>query len=456
MKFRSYRLAIIFAVLALVAAACNGDEVADPADPGEPGEPGEVEDTPADDDVAVDDDDDVAVDDDLDLPASCDNEQGVDDETIRVAVLTDLSGPISALGGIDHGAAFQAHFEAINAEGGIDGRMVEVDLRDMRYDPVETASQYEEVRTDAAMVPVILGSAAIDAIGTDMEEDCLITFMGSPNGQLAQKHESVFAPSTTYGHEILNTISWIIEDEGHTDATFALAFQGDAFGEAVSEAAEFAAEEFGFELVTTVSFGPADQDVTAQAQDLIAADPDYVIYGGLPGQLAGLSATAFAAESEMQFITQTGGWTPAILATPAGPALEANVLVSTSYGAYDGDEPGLQRMREEIEEHSNAAPGQAALTGYAAALVTAETLRIASENGDLTLGGIRRAAMSVSGFDSEGVIPALTYGQFEGEPRIGTHESRVYRPDADSVGGVELVVDYFESDASARYVEPEI
>jgi branched-chain amino acid transport system substrate-binding protein len=376
----------------------------------------------------------------------------VTDDSINVAVLTDLSGPIANLGGIDHGLAFKAHFDAVNAAGGIDGRMVEIDIRDMQYSPLETAALYEQVRTSTAMVADILGSSSIDAVAADMELDCLITFMGSPNGQLAQRYTSVFAPATPYGHLIINAIEWVLDSE--PDATFALAYQADAFGEAVKAAVEFGADEFGFELLEVTSHGPADQDMTAQVQAMLQADPDYVLYGGLPGQLAGMSAGVFAAGNDMKFITQTGGWTPIILGTPAKEALLANVLVSTAYGPWDAENAGAAQMRDEIAQYGpDIAPGGGAITGWTAALVTEKALRGASAAGDLSLGGIYRAALAIS-FDPGGNLPVYAYGANPDEPRIPSQASMIQRPDLESSDGVVALTDFFVSSVSEGFVEP--
>lgn len=388
------------------------------------------------------------------LPDSprCDETIGVTDDSIEVTVITDLSGPIAQLGGIDHATAFESRFERINAEGGIDGYEIVVNTVDGRYDPVEIANQYEQARSTSALIGDVLGSNGMDAIGQDVADDCMIAFMGSPNGELSQKYATTFSPSTTYGHELLNTIEWVIDEEGE-DLRWAVAYQGDALGDAVLEAAEHFAEETGTELVAQVTFGPTDEDMTPQAQSLLEADVDYVIYGGLPGQLAGLSATVFAQGSEMKFITQTGGWTPGLLQTPAREAIESNVLISTSYGGWDEDLPGLEQMREDIGDAST--PGQGSLTGYATAMVVEQVLRTAIDADDLTLGGFYRAAMQTS-FDPEGVMPPLEFGQFPDEPRIPSHQSRVLQPDGEALGGVSPLTEYFESELSAAYVEPEL
>lgn len=431
---------VLVAVLALALAACNGDDDSDTG-----GGQG------ADDEAT-----DLASQLGIDLPPTCDQTQGVDEDTIRLSVFTDLSGPIAEVGGIDHASAFEAHFETVNENGGIDGRTVEVNVHDTRYDPVEAATQYEEARLDAAMVPIVLGSAMVDAIGEDMSEDCLLTFQGNPNGWLAQRYESVFAPSTTNGHEIANAIGWVIEEQGEEDATFALARQGDAFGENAAQAARFAADYYDFEFETVVDFGPQDTEMTAQVEELVAADPDYVVHGGLPTQLGGLSAGVAAAGADMTFLTQTGGPPGPLMQTPAGEALEANTLLATSYGQWVDDTPGIQQMLDVLDERTDVTPGTGPITGYAVALLTEETLRIASANDDLSLGGLYNAALSIEGFDTEGVVPELNFGEVAEEPRVPSRSIRMVQPSAEAEGGHEPMTDYFTTGVADEYVEPEL
>lgn len=388
-------------------------------------------------------------------PAACEVEQGITDDEITIGVLTDLSGPVSAGGGIDIGEAFKAHMEALNAEGGIGGRQINVLIEDMKYDPVATAQAYESIRADVAMMPIILSSAGIEAVAQDMLDDCLITLEGGPNGQLSQKHPTVFTPTTSIGHDVMNAIDYVLEED--PDATFALALQADATGNQTSTAAEFAVEEAGIDLVGTVEFAAADTDLTGQVQSLIEMDPTYVIFGGgVPNQLASLVSGIDSAGADAKFLVPTSGWSPNVLDTAAAPAIEERVTVFSSYGAWSSEDEGLVRMREELEEFSerDIAPGAPPLLGYETALVAAEVLRIASEADDLTLGGIYRAAMQVEDLDTGGVAPPLTYGR-EDEPRIPSTASRPYSTDADTDGGlIPLTDDYLDSELNQQYVEP--
>ncbi len=427
------------AALALALSACagDGDEPADAA----AAEGG---------DAAEADGDEVAA----DLPATCDATQGVTDDTIHITMLNDLSGPTAALGAPDIGAAFTAHFDAVNEAGGIDGRTVEVEVLDHGYSPVDAAQRYEQVRTDTAMVASVFGSPPLEAIAADLEADCLLSFQSGSNGQLAQRYDTIYAPTTTYGHEILNIIGWVLEEQ-EEDATFALAYQSDSLGEAIRHAAEFGAEHYGFEFVAEATHGPGDQDMTAQLQTLLAEDPDYVVYGGLPNQLAALSAGALAAESDVQFISATPGFVPAVLGTPAADAVQQNVFISSPYPEWEGDDEGRAAMREEVETHApDVAPAQGPIIGYATARVVGEVLELASAEGDLSLAGLRAAAMQLSGFDADGLLPEMTYGQYDDAPRVPSHASRIWQPEEGPAQGMVPLAEEFESEASQLYTEP--
>lgn len=446
------RVMAMFAVMALVLAACGGEE--DPEEDASP-EGAAAEDPPEDGDDGEEVEGEAPDDAGEDVRAECDVTQGVTEDSIHITMLNDLSGPTAALGAPDISEAFRAHFDAVNADGGIDGRTVEVEILDHSYSPVDAAQRYEEVRTETAMVASVFGSPPLQAIAQDLVDDCLVSFQSGSSGQLAQDFETIFAPTTTYGHEILNIIGWVIEEQGETDATFALAYQSDALGEAIRQAAEFGAEHYGFEYATEASHGPQDSDLTAQLQTLLEAEPDYIVYGGLPSQLAFLSAGALAAGSDVQFISATPGFVPAVLGSPAADAVQTNVFISSPFSEWEGDQPGRVQMREEIETHApDVAPGQGPVIGYSTALIVAEVLRIASAADDLSLHGILQASQQVSGFEANGLLPELSYGQYPDAPRVPSHASRIWQPEAGPAQGMVPLTDYFESEASQLFTEP--
>src|SRR3954453_16722870 len=65
-------------------------------------------------------------------------------DTVKIGFAGPMTGPVAAFGneikrGIDMGIA------AINAKGGVKGRMFEVVVRDDEFDPVKTVSAYRDL-----------------------------------------------------------------------------------------------------------------------------------------------------------------------------------------------------------------------------------------------------------------------------------------------------------------------
>src|SRR5918999_942206 len=69
---------------------------------------------------------------------------GVSDTEIRLGVLSDESGPRSAIGGPRVKAA-RVFFQALNDRGGINGRMVHLVVADHQFNRDMAAKQYQEM-----------------------------------------------------------------------------------------------------------------------------------------------------------------------------------------------------------------------------------------------------------------------------------------------------------------------
>ena len=166
---RLLRLLAAFLGLALVAAACNSD----------------------DDDVASDDEGDEQPDDNgdggegdgdaidlgggamLDLsecPSDWDDSAGVSDDTITLAMSLPQSGALAAFGAIGEG--MDIYFDQMEP---IDGKSVELILRDDAYDPARTSTNVEEItQTEEPLAFVyVIGTPNNLAIRDFTDEECI-------------------------------------------------------------------------------------------------------------------------------------------------------------------------------------------------------------------------------------------------------------------------------------------
>ncbi|MBA3399661.1 MAG: ABC transporter substrate-binding protein, partial [Acidimicrobiia bacterium] len=106
-------------------------------------------------------------------PASIETDIGVDDETIKIGVLADLSGAFAPLV-TEITEAQRVYWDKVNEEGGIAGRQIELVVEDTGYDVPTHLEKYEGMRDEVAIIGMSVGSPHTSAIAQDLVDDNLI------------------------------------------------------------------------------------------------------------------------------------------------------------------------------------------------------------------------------------------------------------------------------------------
>ncbi len=360
---------------------------------------------------------------------------GVTDDTITVGILTDLSGPFSATASTQ-AAVMQAYWQQANADGGVCGRTVEVDVQDHGYDPQRAVSLYRSMAPEVAAFQQILGSpinAAVNPLA--LEDDLYVGGVGWASVSL--DFPNVQVPGTTYSVEAANAIDYLVDEQGlaEGDKVGVVYFVGD-YGSDSLAGARHAAEDHGLEIVPQ-EITPRDTDLSAQASALQQEGVSAVILAAAPAQVASLAGVLGAQGTDVPIIGHAPEWTGSLLETPAGPTLLDNFYLVSSSAPYSADVPGAQQA---VEGYRAADPDGAESWEVPLAWGEAILLRTALENaceaGDLTPGGIVAGMQETTDLDTDGLFAGtLDYGE-PGEPPTRT----VYlsRPDDTLPGGMRL------------------
>ena len=98
---------------------------------------------------------------------------GVTDDEIRIGLLSDLSGPFGGLVGLIV-AGQQAFWAKVNAEGGIAGRQVVLEIEDTSYDVQTHVQLYGELKDEVVAFGHSTGSPHTIAILEDLKDDNLV------------------------------------------------------------------------------------------------------------------------------------------------------------------------------------------------------------------------------------------------------------------------------------------
>ncbi|WP_305042842.1 ABC transporter substrate-binding protein [Geoalkalibacter sp.] len=203
------------------------------------------------------------------------------EKPIKIGAFFDLSGPAAFIGTPTKLVAEMA-VEKINAEGGINGRPLQLVLGDTEGDPAKAANIAKKfIHKDK--VAAIIGPTRT---GTGMnvkpivEKEGIPTFMtvgGDPvimGGEKFGSFDYVFK-SPQRSSTAVKRLYMYLKEQGLTRV--ALLVASDGFGKDGQGWLEQLAPEFGLEIVAQESFGPNDTDMTAQLTRLKNAAPQAIV-----------------------------------------------------------------------------------------------------------------------------------------------------------------------------------
>lgn len=242
---------------------------------------------------------------------------GITKSTIKVGVLTDISGPAAPLGK----SALQAeqlHLKQVNEAGGVCGRTIELTVRDHGLDVQKAVSAYAEIEPQIAALGQISGSAQTAALLDSIEKDKLQSIqIGASGTVLGKPHIRLIA--STYDIDMVNGVAFLAKAAKlkKGDKVGHVYIEGEYGGNA-AEGAEFAAEKAGLQLVPQ-TVKSTDKDLTAQVTALRAAKVKAIVFSGVPAQTASLVGVAAATGLKVPVLASAPAYVPQLLATPAKP-----------------------------------------------------------------------------------------------------------------------------------------
>jgi len=274
---RRWRYLTVLAVLALVAAACDGGESTDTTAPGDTEAPGSTE-APEGTDAPTE--------------TTAAGEEA-DGDPIRIGGTLALTGFLAATGVI-HQAVGEVFVDRINEQGGLLGREVEWVLLDDESLPENAAAAYERLITEDEVDLVIgpYGTGNITAAMAVAERYGYVFPHHTASLTYAYNYACHFSSWSTGLHPNItnpNLVYDAIESSGNTPETIGFVineFPGTMFiaygqegtdeGGAVAEA-----EKRGYEVVLDITFPTAITDWAPVAAQVADADPDFLYIGGL-------------------------------------------------------------------------------------------------------------------------------------------------------------------------------
>jgi ABC-type branched-subunit amino acid transport system substrate-binding protein len=354
---------------------------------------------------------------------------GGSDTQIRLGVLSDESGPRKAIG-LPRIRAARVFFQALNDNGGINGRRVRLVVADHQFSREIAAQKYLEMRESVLMVEQIYPLAFLR---DELARDEVLASPVARFSSLAGDRRLVMT-GTPYRVEMSNAVDWLAGTLSDPKGTrIAAVTQADDYGADGLAGIEEAARSHGFDLVTKMTYQPTDTDFSAQVTALKESGVEYVFMtttSRVTGKIVeGCAQVGFAPN----FIGSYFSFHPEIIReNPAlKPLFEKGWKTSGAFAHWGEGVPGMKKMLDAILRYApDQQPDPFFIHGWIQAGIVAEILKRADEAGDLTRPGMIKALEGMPDVDVGGLSPRLAYGG-EALGRPPSRKTRMFETSVD-------------------------
>jgi branched-chain amino acid transport system substrate-binding protein len=326
---------------------------------------------------------------------------GGEEGPLRLGLLLALTGPAAPFG-IPERDAIRWKVENINAEGGIDGRQIEVFEHDTQTNPTEAARGARALMVDDevhAIIGATTGSASLAVGPIAMQNQVPIV---APNGTIPvtdpdnEFYDWVFRSSINDLIGVEAAFDQAVERGGNRMAIF---YQEDAYGIETAERIQELADEAGdVEIVETASAPLTATEVVAQATRLNNANPDVIFMQTSSPTLGGAFVRAHQQLGMEQEVWGPGGITTQGTIDAAQGGAEG---VLYSAGGVGWDQP-TENQKEFMEAYAADGKGEPQGFGEAIGITALNAILVAVESidGELTGQKVRDALAQACPFET--------------------------------------------------------
>lgn len=363
---------------------------------------------------------------------------GFDGETISLGIITVTSGPIAPVTE-PLTAAQQAWEKYVNANGGIGGYQVELNVTDSGYNPAQAIQQYERTKNDVVMYANVFGTPIAQTLLPKLKTDRIFAEVASGDGSLFRQPETMLM-FTPVESQVIEGVDFALKrnDNGDQAVVCGAALEGP-LTESAEKALDHAEKELDINLGTVVSVAQTTTDATPQVLQLQDKKCDIVVIQAVPASTTALTSAASKLGYEPQFVTTSTGFSNVPGDSPIYDYVAKNLLITADVLPFGDDSAeGMAALVEAHEMYAkDTVPSASFVQGWVGMLAVHSVLEQAVKKKDLSHEGIIEASNSLTTFDLQGIGPVWGWGA--PDERTAPESFTVYRPDAEQASGISVV-----------------
>jgi ABC-type branched-subunit amino acid transport system substrate-binding protein len=306
---------------------------------------------------------------------------GTDPNALVLGQSLPLSGPSAQLG-LDYRRGALAWFEAVNREGGIHGRKIQLISLDDKYEPPQTLINTRQLlnRNDLLALFGYVGTPTTK-VALPLIEEASVPLVAPMTGASLFRQPDlrmVFNMRTSYRREIAAMVDELVRDAHHR---IAIVYQDDAFGQDGLDGALAALSRHGLKPVVVTTVQRNSAQVGEALDDLMATNPNGIVLVSAYVSSAALSSALRNRGSRAQIMNVSFVGTQALQkAMPVGEANGIGVaqVVPFPWNRWIPVVADYQRCLRLSDKSSGF--GFTSFEGYLAARMITEALERAGKN----------------------------------------------------------------------------
>ncbi len=346
-------------------------------------------------------------------------------DDVKVGNLVDFTGRTAVVGKVFGQSKVDAA-KYINAHGGVNGKMIDLDTFDYSYEVPRAISQYKKWKQDGIVAIQGWGTGDTEAMVGFVAKDQIPYYSASYSAHLtdpmAKSPETKkpapynFFAAPSYSDGARGLIQWAKADwesKGEKGAPkFVHMGDNHPYPNAPKKAGEEYAAELGFEVLPAIQFSLKPGDFKAQCLTLKESGANYAFLANTSGSNISLLKSCATVGTDVQFMANIWGYDENVMKA-AGSAGDGVVWVMGA-AAWGADVPGMKTV-EAISKLGDADANYRPvhyMRGVCSMFLMKEAMEWADKNGGITGENIKQGMYQKKNWvpaGLEGVCPPATW-----------------------------------------------
>lgn len=338
--------------------------------------------------------------------------------TIKVGHLADLTGPTGDVGK-PYAEGVQAYKEYANAHGGINGKMIDMQMFDYAYNKDKAINQYKKYKEDKVVAIEGWGTGDTEALTGFVSADKIPYISASYSAHLTDPKKAPynFFAAADYTSALRAGLKYLKDGWKEKRAPkIVFIYPNVPYGIAPIKGGKAYAKELGFDVLSDENVDLKAIEANSQLLSVKNKGADFAWIGGTTNSTAVILKDAKKLGLKTKFFSNIWGIDESTPKLAAGA--EEGALVMAGSVRYGDKVPGMPLLMS-VEKTPQVTHY---IRGWVSMMTLVEALKRADKKGPITGESVKAALETFKDFDTGGLTPAkITFTSADHRPYMSVN-----------------------------------